>query len=392
MRDSIEARAKSQVALEDEVRISSAMAEVGRDIIAKLDSPSLLQKMCELIVTTCNCDSSHTLMWDPNQQQYMPIAGFGTPSKRWDAAKLHPIPEASLEMIAQYAKDQDIVELVFNETGTRNDRDFTQLTFSDISPDLRERAHFLGIERALCICLRQGESLVGFQTVCYRDRDREFSDTQVRIASGLAHIACLALDHVQLLEAFAHASRLQLEFTATISHELRTPLNIILGYSGMLLSGASGELTEGQKEVVLRMERSTQDLTELITATLDISKFESGSVSLDIEEFAVEELAEDIESELYGLIEGQPSIEVHWDFDPELRVRSDRSKIKTVIRNVLSNALKFSDQGIIIVTLRHNTDGLSIRVHDSGGGIPADQIPPIFEAFRHAESPTTRRP
>ena len=190
------------------------------------------------------------------------------------------------------------------------------------------------------------------------------------------------------------ASEAKSQFLANMSHELRTPMNAIIGYSEMLIEDAE---LDGDEETVADLSKihsSGRHLLELINNVLDLSKIEAGGVELHIEDFQVEELVRDITTLTRPLVEKNSN-----RFEVELgdalgAMRSDATKIRQAVMNLISNAAKFTENGV--VTLRaeraHREDGdwITLVVSDNGTGIPADKFDHVFEEFAQASSTIAR--
>jgi signal transduction histidine kinase len=181
------------------------------------------------------------------------------------------------------------------------------------------------------------------------------------------------------------ASLLKSEFLATVSHELRTPLNVILGYIEMLADGATGPLTDSQRELLNAIGRYSQLQLALITNVLDFSRLSSGQISFHVERFALGALLE--ETRVLAGSRARPGIALTVDVAPGLReLETDRVKLQEIVRNLVDNALKFTDEGTVAVTARPASNGQAvvIEVNDTGRGIAPDEIATIFEPFRQA--------
>ena len=179
--------------------------------------------------------------------------------------------------------------------------------------------------------------------------------------------------------------RLKSMFIASISHELRTPLNSIIGFSSMMARGTFGELGPKYSDYIQRINRSGQHLLALITDIIDISKIESGRVDVIISEFNVMEVVDEAVSSLRAQIESK-GIELSVDVPPELLLTSDRRRVFQCILNLLSNAYKYSEQGLIAINVQSYEGQVKINVSDTGIGIAETDQARLFEAFERIDS------
>jgi signal transduction histidine kinase len=211
------------------------------------------------------------------------------------------------------------------------------------------------------------------------------------LAFGLAGEAAIALQTVQLLNDSREASRLKSEFVATMSHELRTPLNVIMGYTDLLVEEAFGPLGEEQASALGRMQHSARELLDLITATLDLNRLEAGKTRVVLEEVDVTELLARLEAETVGRLDLR-GLEMRFEVrDGVPAVTTDRAKLHMVLKNLIQNAIKFTEQGGVTVTVEAVDDAVTFTVADTGIGIRREDLPVIFEMFRQVESANTRR-
>ena len=150
------------------------------------------------------------------------------------------------------------------------------------------------------------------------------------------------------------ASIAKSQFLANVSHDVRTPLNAILGYTSLLLRGVSGELEPAQRESLVRVDANARHLLSLINEILDITRIEAGKMPVRLSSFKLRELIGEIMTEVEPLIAGS-NLEVTAKVPPGLSViRSDRQKVKQILLNLLTNALKFTPRGSVTVTCTHH--------------------------------------
>ena len=187
------------------------------------------------------------------------------------------------------------------------------------------------------------------------------------------------------------ASAAKSQFLANVSHELRTPLNAILGYAAMTLQGVSGELSAPQRRNLSRIDANARHLLALINEILDITRIEAGRMPIQIVAFSLRDLLSEVTTELEPII-AKSGLQVGTKVVSELpTIRSDRQKVKQIVVNLLSNALKFTSRGSI--TLRARLTGrnmIAVDVIDTGIGIPRSDYQKIFEDFRQVDSSPRR--
>jgi HAMP domain-containing protein/signal transduction histidine kinase/CheY-like chemotaxis protein len=201
-------------------------------------------------------------------------------------------------------------------------------------------------------------------------------------------------------------SRYKSEFLANMSHELRTPLNSLLILAEQLSSNPDGNLTPKQVEFARTIRGSGKDLLKLINDILDLSKIESGTVTIDVAEVRLEEIRQNMERTFRHVADGKGVV-----FDIEIaaevpeEILTDAQRLDQVLKNLLSNAFKFTERGQVKLSVEPVSSGWSsdhavlnsskqvfaLTVSDSGIGIPPDKQATIFEAFQQADGSTSRR-
>ena len=187
------------------------------------------------------------------------------------------------------------------------------------------------------------------------------------------------------------ASALKSQFLANMSHEFRTPLNAMLGYTSMLLQGVAGAIDAPVKRQLGRIESNGRHLLTIINEILDISRIEAGRMPLQMSTFRIPELVSEVQAELEPIIL-RSRLSVNLQIDRNLpQLRSDRQKVKQILLNLLSNALKFTHHGSVTMSARVNRDRtIAIAVADTGIGIAPADHDRIFEDFRQLDNSPTR--
>lgn len=189
----------------------------------------------------------------------------------------------------------------------------------------------------------------------------------------------------------ARESRYKSEFVANMSHELRTPLNALLIMSRLLAENRSENLSDEQVRWAETIESSGKDLLALINDILDLAKIESGKIDLDRDTVDPQTVATKLgrafqdQARVKGL---QLTVEASADLPP---LRTDQGRLEQVLRNFLSNALKFTERGRVTLRVQAVPDGIAFSVQDTGIGIDDDQQGAVFEAFRQADGTISRK-
>jgi signal transduction histidine kinase len=195
------------------------------------------------------------------------------------------------------------------------------------------------------------------------------------------------------VEQLRRANALRAQFTSYLSHEFRTPLDSMLALSALLLDRVDGELTEEQEKQVQYIRRSARDLLNMVDDLLDTARVEAGQVKVRGERFAVADLFSALRATLRPLLTSE-SVSLSFQDPAGLpEMDSDEAKVSQILRNLVSNALKFTERGEIRVTAGHESwqDAIVFQVTDTGIGIPAEDRDKIFEDFAQVDGAVQRR-
>ncbi|MBU1219610.1 hypothetical protein KKF34_17830 [Myxococcota bacterium] len=192
-------------------------------------------------------------------------------------------------------------------------------------------------------------------------------------------------------EQIEAAAKLKSEFLANVSHELRIPLNAIIGYSEMLVAGYYGNISNEQKDTLSAIEESGRNLLNLINTILDHSRMEAGKLPLYVE------MIDDLRKLLKDVVGRNQSLTREKDYRVELEIpdtpvpcMTDGGKIQQIVTNLVSNAVKFTQEGSVKVALVTSHNNIVISVTDTGIGIPEEFHDHIFEEFRQIDGSSTR--
>ncbi|WP_172278085.1 response regulator [Chryseobacterium sp. LAM-KRS1] len=196
-------------------------------------------------------------------------------------------------------------------------------------------------------------------------------------------------------EELALSTQYKSEFLANMSHELRTPLNSILLLSRLMVENPEENLNEDQVESAKVIQSSGRSLLTLIDEILDLAKIESGKMVLEYDDVALEDVVNDLRN-LFNPLVNEKGIRFDLEIEQGLQksIETDRLRLDQVLRNLLSNAFKFTQEGSVGLYIKKdpkNKDFITFSVKDTGIGIPEDKQRIIFEAFQQADGSTQRK-
>jgi PAS domain S-box-containing protein len=353
-----------EIQLQDEAAIASTLARVGRETIAALSGPDLLERLCQVVGEALGAEIAQLWLLDPESQAFTAAAHWGGSAEAWEAVRVLTIRRSQAALTLGTVRGEDVLRL-----GPQADEETRAV------PWLPTPGH-----SAVAILLRRGGEFAGSLLLGQPDGQFRLDANQRRIARAVAHLASLALENARLLEQRDQANHLKSEFVATMSHELRTPLNVIIGYNALLLDGEAGSLTPEQERVLERVRANAMQLLDLIGATLDLSRLESGRVALDLGAVDLAALLREVAGHVEDADAG--AIQFSCELPRDLPViHTDAAKLRVVVKNLLGNALKFTPSGRVTLRAAAAEDGVEIVVSDTGIGIAPAAQQAIFEPF-----------
>jgi len=232
-----------------------------------------------------------------------------------------------------------------------------------------------------------------------RRKDGTIVDVEVLgvpVVVGGRRVGLMALYHdiTELLRARRDAeaaNSAKSQFLASMSHELRTPLNAIIGYSEMLQEDAEERGEPAAVPDLQKIHSAGKHLLTLINDVLDLSKIEAGKMQLHLETFDVAPLVQQVAATIQPLVERNAN-RLELQCDPGIgAMRSDTTRLRQILLNLLSNACKFTDHGRITLDVERAADDVVFRVRDSGIGMTPEQLGRLFQAFSQAEASTAAR-
>jgi signal transduction histidine kinase len=357
----------------------TALFEVGQAVASTLDLDRLLQTVVARAAGLAGADGGAVYEYDP-------VAGAFDlrATDRMDAALVAAMREARV----------GLGESVVGQAGQRRE----PVQVADIlaeghgGPTLRVLRD-AGYRAVLAVPLLRENAVVGALVVRRREPGAFDADT-VALLQTFATQSALAIQNARLFaeieqksRQLEQASQHKSEFLANMSHELRTPLNAVIGFTEVLLERYFGDINEKQEDYLRDVLSSGQHLLSLINDILDLSKVEAGRMELELATF---DLGPVLEAGLVMVGEraSRKGVEVSLEAAPDVgRVEADERKVKQVLFNLLTNAVKFTPEGGTVTVSARQEDGcVEMAVNDTGVGIAPEDQARVFEEFGQARS------
>ena len=361
----------------EEGEISSALLQISEFLDANLDADDRLERLCALACRLVGCDFANVLLYDSEKDAFRIAAGS-------DVGAPHYLEEA--RQLELHVSDFPILrEMVRRGYAEACEGDGNALIDSPWMARWALRA-------VLAVPLSLRNETIGALLIGSHEHARPFANKTRRLLSGIAYQTALALENGRLVHNLRAANNLKSEFISTMSHELRTPLNAIIGYNELIREGEFGPVTERQQEICGKVLESSRQLLELIQATLDVSRLESGAFPISLAPTDVGALLEELRTQIPASWV-KPGVRLEFAADDALpRIQSDHPKLKMIVRNLVHNALKFTDRGFVQVhaTIGDDRSTLAITVRDTGIGISAESQAIIFDMFRQVDGSDRR--
>ena len=220
-------------------------------------------------------------------------------------------------------------------------------------------------------------------------RQAELVDLNQELEATNRGVVALYAELDEKAEALRMASLQKTRFLSNLTHEFRTPLGSILSLGELLLDGADGDLNAGQAKLVSLITKSSRDLLELVNDLLDLAKVEAGKIPVKRGEFTIDALFESLRGLLRPLANKNPAVELRFEVRDAADLSTDEGKVTQILRNLISNALKYTPSGSVAVVaeLAPGATEVIFTVSDTGIGIATADLARIFEEFVQIENP-----
>ncbi|HYD50387.1 MAG TPA: HAMP domain-containing sensor histidine kinase, partial [Terriglobales bacterium] len=356
---------------DEERRTWAALARLPRELIGAQQTPPLLERLSARASDLFSADVSVAYLRDGGDGTLRPVAAHGLTVAEWERLQLAAIPPDTARMMLRGLRRDDVV---------------VRSTPDTCSQPLQA----LGAMHQLSFALRHGDHVCGLVELGFRvPAQAELSPAQHRLARGISQTGSLVLRNIELIEALERANRSRADFVGNVSHELRTPLHVIIGYADLLREEQLGGLNAEQLDAVERCARCSRELLDLVTATLNLSRLERPDITLELQTVDIADLLAELVAEVEK-VPRRSEVGLAWHAEGDLALRTDPLKLRMVLKNLIGNALKYTERGSVRVSAEPSVDAVELSVRDTGVGIPAEMLPRIFEPFEQLRSGTAQ--
>jgi len=358
----------------------TALHEIERAITSTLDLHSLLSILLEKIDQLLPYPATTVRLWNKESACLEPVA----------CRNLH---EESWKLIARES-GRGVTSLVLEKKAPVTIKN-VQRDPCVRNPDFCRQHNLVSYLEVPLIVKEELLGVLGF----YTREEHDFSKEEIEFLSTVAGQAAVAIQNSQLYQQtrdqaieLERADRIKNEFLSVVSHELCTPVNVIMGYTKMVKDGMMGELNPEQDRALGKVSVCAKDLLAMINDILRVTMIESHGLSVVRTKFNMSVLVDVLRASC-EIPPGKKEVTLHWDCPAKLPViNTDNEKLAQILQNLINNAIKFTEKGLITVSVRPlpQEESVEFTVHDSGIGIPNEILATVFDKFHQADSSSTR--
>ena len=375
---------QTQESLAEQERLASELetvAEVSAAASTILETDKLLQSVVDLAKNSFNLYHAQIYLYDDNNGLLILQSGSDTVGRLMTLEGQEINPNNSKSPIARAATERQ--GIIINNLP--EDPDFVP---HPLLPNTRSE---------LVVPFIVGDKVTGVMDL-QSDKVDYFTAEDMQIHSTLGAQIAIAVQNATLYaeqvaatEKLREVDRLKSEFLASMSHELRTPLNSIIGFADVILEGLDGPLTDRMEEDITLIKGSGIHLRELIGDILDMSKIEAGRMELRYENLDIAAMVTQVVATNQPLAE-EKQLYLKAVIEPDLpTIEADRTRLRQVFYNIISNAIKFTEKGGVTVDLKLKDDFVHVAIQDTGIGIKQEDIAIVFEQFRQIDGSLNRK-
>ena len=362
--------------LEQQTATANVLEVISR---SAFDLQLVLNTLVESAARLCHADRAGIRMAKDDLLYNLASCGYTPDQIEW--LKQNPYKKGRHSVVGRVMLDGTVVHVA----DTRSD------------PEMASRAEVLNIGTVLGVPLLREGAPIGALIVTRRVV-QPFTDQQIALVATFADQAAIAIENVRLFDEIqdksrqlAEASQHKSQFLANMSHELRTPLNAILGYTELIADGVYGQPSERMLAVLKRLESNGKHLLGLINAVLDLSKIEAGQLVLDLADYSLTDVVQTVCTAVEPLA-ADKKLALRVEASKDLPVgHGDERRLTQVLLNLVGNAIKFTDDGEVVITATASNGSFNVSVKDTGPGISQADQAKLFQEFQQADSSLTRK-
>lgn len=380
---------KKNAELVERNKMLSLLRKIDQIILSSVTNvQEIAQQVTKLLVLESDFKLASIILVAPGRKNLVRISL--AESEDVQASKHHTLEQSSFVFYFPMENKKNTIVQSVEERTKKVTSSYHDVTFHSLTPqDALEIQQSSGIQSFVIYPLIVRGQVIGAICIGLSQSENALSEYQRDLLEQLVGVVGIAMDNALLYnqvrftnDKLTALDELKTEFVSLASHELRTPMTAIKSYLWMALAGKGGALTEKQKYYLDRAYSSVDRLIKLVNDMLNISRIESGRLTLDVKSVNLQTLAKDVIDELSPRAQ-ELGITVSFQSSQTLpEVLADSDKIKEVFINLIGNSLKFTPKGgSITVTMQQKEQFIETRIIDTGAGIDQEEMPKLFHKF-----------